>query len=54
MSRSRLMRTAAVVLGGGVLLQASGGCSAATFAPLVLSLLESILLSSLTGGTAVL
>jgi hypothetical protein len=53
MSRSRLVRTAALVLAGGVLIQA-GGCAVSTFAPLALSLLESLLLGTLTGGTLAL
>lgn len=49
MSKSRAVRILALVATGGVVLQA-GGC-ATTLAPLLLSLLESILLSTLTGGT---
>jgi len=48
MSRSRAGRILAAILVGGVLLQ-TGGC-ATTLAPLFLSVAESLLLSTLTGG----
>lgn len=48
MRTKRLIRIVAVVTSGGVLLQ-TAGC-ATTMAPLILSLLESVLLSQLTGG----
>lgn len=48
MSRSRLVRTATMVLAGGVLFQL-GGCAVSTFAPLALSLAESLLLGTFTG-----
>jgi hypothetical protein len=48
MSKSRAVRLLAMLTAGGVVFQA-GGC-AVTFAPVVLSLAESVLLSVLTGG----
>lgn len=50
MSKSRAGRFLAIMVAGGVILQA-GGC-ATTLAPLALSLAESIILSTLTGGLA--
>jgi hypothetical protein len=49
MSRSRLVRTATLVLAGGVLIQL-GGCAVSTFAPLALSLIESLVLGMGTGS----
>lgn len=48
MAVGKLVRVAAVVTVGGMLLQAAG--CATTFAPLALSLLENIALSRLVAG----
>ena len=48
MTTKRAMRILALVATGGVVLQAAG--CASTFAPLLLSVAESVILGTLTGG----
>jgi hypothetical protein len=51
MSKKRAIRLLAVLASGGVMFQAAGGC-VTTFTPLLLSVAESVILSTLAAGFA--